>query len=76
MSMSTTDGYLVVIEQAADGSYSAYLPDLLGCVACGETAEEARRLIGEAVVLHVTSLRRHGEPVPPPRSTATIVRAA
>ena len=76
MNGSTTDGYLVVIERATDGSYSAYLPDLPGCVACGETAEEARRLIGEAIVLHVASLRRHGEPVPPPAATAAVVRAA
>ena len=68
--------YLAVIERAGDGSYSAYLPDLPGCVACGHTEGEARRLIEEAVVLHIDSLRWHGEPVPPPTSSAHVVHAA
>lgn len=68
--------YVVVIEKADDGSYSAYLPDLPGCVACGDTVEEARRLIREAVPLHIESLREHGEPVPPPEATMDIVHAA
>lgn len=68
--------YVVVIERAADGSYSAYVPDLPGCVACGDTAEEARAEIAEAVQLHIESLREHGEPVPPPVTTTDRVRAA
>ena len=68
--------YVVVIEKADDGSHSAYVPDLPGCVACGETAEEARALIEEAVALHVASLRRHGDPVPPPATQAHVVEAA
>jgi predicted RNase H-like HicB family nuclease len=68
--------YVVVIEKAADGSFSAYIPDLPGCVACGDTADEARQLIAEAVALHIESLREHGEPVPPPTATTDIVHAA
>lgn len=68
--------YVVVIERADDGSYSAYAPDLPGCVACGDTPDEARALIREAVKLHIESLRRHGEPVPPPHAMTDIVRAA
>lgn len=68
--------YVVVIEKAADGSYSAYVPDLPGCVACGDTQEEVRTLISEAVALHIESLRDHGEPVPPPTSIADVVHAA
>ena len=68
--------YVVVIERAADGSYSAYVPDLPGCVACGDSAEEARTLIAEAVQLHVQSLRTYGDPVPPPAATTSVVRAA
>ncbi|MBI4579596.1 MAG: type II toxin-antitoxin system HicB family antitoxin [Planctomycetes bacterium] len=68
--------YVVVIEKASDGSYSAYVPDLPGCVSCGDTRDEARRLIAEAVDLHIDSLRRHGEPVPPPAATADVVHAA
>jgi predicted RNase H-like HicB family nuclease len=68
--------YIVVIEKAEDGSYSAYLPDLPGCVACGDTADEARELIAEAVQLHIESLREHGEPVPQPAASTAVVHAA
>lgn len=68
--------YVVVVEKAADGSYSAYVPDLPGCVSCGDSIEEARRLIVEAIGAHVDSLRTHGEPVPPPTAHAFSVRAA
>ena len=67
--------YLVVIEKAADGSHSAYVPDLPGCVSCGETVEEARNLIQEAIRLHIDSLRRYHEPIPEPSATACLVQA-
>jgi predicted RNase H-like HicB family nuclease len=59
---------MVVIE-GEDDSYSAYVPDLPGCVAAGDSPEEVERLIREAIPLHVESLRAHGEPVPPPGHT-------
>ena len=68
--------YVVVIEKADDGSYSAYVPDLPGCVSCGETLDEVRKLIEQAVNLHIDSLRNHGEPVPPPTATTHTVPAA
>ncbi len=68
--------YVVIIERANDGSLSAYVPDLPGCVACGDTEDEVRRLIEEAVALHIESLREHGEPVPQPASKAHVVHAA
>ncbi|HSV12737.1 MAG TPA: type II toxin-antitoxin system HicB family antitoxin [Tepidisphaeraceae bacterium] len=68
--------YIVVIEKAADGSYSAYVPDLPGCVACGDTQDEVRQLIQEGIELHIESLREHGEPVPPPSTTTAVVHAA
>ena len=68
--------YVVVIEKAGDGSYSAYVPDLPGCVSCGDTPEEAKKLIKEAVKLHIDSLREHDEPVPTPTATTDIVHAA
>jgi predicted RNase H-like HicB family nuclease len=58
--------YLVVIERAEDGSFSAYVPDLPGCVSCGDSIEESTTLIREAIQLHVESLRQHNEPVPSP----------
>ena len=68
--------YVVIIEEAADGSYSAYVPDLPGCVSCGDTQAEARDLIQEAIALHIESLRSHGEMVPSPSTTAAVVHAA
>ena len=64
--------YLVVIENS-EGSYSAYSPDLPGCVAAGESVEEVRSLMREAIQMHIESLREHGEPVPPPSSRADYV---
>lgn len=57
--------YAVVIEQA-HGNYSAYVPDLPGCVATGATIEEVERNIQEAVVFHLDGLREDGLPVPAP----------
>jgi predicted RNase H-like HicB family nuclease len=68
--------YVVVVEKADDGSYSAYVPDLPGCVTCGDSVEEARSLIAEAIAAHVESLREHGENVPPPTARSFLVRAA
>lgn len=68
--------YIVVIEKARDGSYSAYIPDLPGCVSSGDTLEEVRAMIEEAVALHVESLREHGENVPPPAAITHTVHAA
>ncbi len=68
--------YVVVIEKAADGSYSAYVPDLPGCVSSGDTLDEVRELIAEAAKLHLESLRDHSEPVPRPSATTHVVHAA
>ena len=67
--------YVVVIEKADDNSYSAYIPDLPGCVACGETQDEVRLSIQQAVDLHIESLRAHNEPVPKPSTTVYAVHA-
>ena len=66
--------YLVVIEGEGD-SFSAYAPDLPGCVAAGDTADEVRQLMHEAIPQHIDSLRSHGEPVPPPHSQVEYVEA-
>ncbi len=57
--------YVAIIDQG-DHSFGAYVPDLPGCAAVGETREEAMQLIREAVDLHIESLRENGEPVPLP----------
>ncbi|MCY3757920.1 MAG: type II toxin-antitoxin system HicB family antitoxin [Acidobacteria bacterium] len=67
--------YTIVIEKAT-GNYAAYVPDLPGCVATGATREEAVREMRQAIEFHIESLREHGEPVPEPRCTATVVDVA
>ena len=67
--------YLVVIEKGAS-SYGAYVPDLPGCVAVGESREEVSRLIHEAIEFHVEGLHENGQPVPPPASQAELVDVA
>ncbi|MDE0047056.1 MAG: type II toxin-antitoxin system HicB family antitoxin [bacterium] len=67
--------YTIVIEKAPE-NYAAYVPDLPGCIATGATRDEAIREIGTAIVLHIESLREHGESVPAPHCTATVVEVA
>jgi predicted RNase H-like HicB family nuclease len=50
----------------------AYCPDLPGLGVVGETREEVDRLIREAIIVHIESLREHGEPVPEPTSAGTV----
>ena len=64
--------YLVVMEPAG-GNYSAYVPDLPGCIATGDTRAEAETNIREAVKLHLDGLRLDGDPIPEGRSTADYV---
>jgi predicted RNase H-like HicB family nuclease len=64
--------YLVVIERGPT-SYGAYVPDLPGCVAVGESLAEVETLIREAVEFHVEALRGQGQPVPEPSSTSQLV---
>jgi predicted RNase H-like HicB family nuclease len=64
--------YMVILEQGENG-VGAYVPDLPGCVAVGETKEEVLRLIGEAVELHLEGLREEGLPIPEPSSSSEYV---
>ncbi len=66
--------YAVVIEQA-DGNYSAYVPDLPGCIATGATIEEAEREIREAIRVHLDGLREDGLPIPQPSAVCEYVEA-
>ena len=67
--------YAVMIEDAGK-NYSAYVPDLPGCVAVGDSVEAVTVAIREAATVHVASLREHGEPVPPAVTRAGTVRVA
>ena len=64
--------YVIILEKG-DTSYGAYVPDLPGCVAVGETPEEARSLIEEAILLHLESLREAGEAIPEPVSQSAYI---
>ncbi len=67
--------YTIVIEKAP-ANYAAFVPDLPGCVATAPTRQEAIVEIRQAIAFHIQSLREHGEPVPEPRCTATVVDVA
>jgi len=67
--------YAIVIENAG-GNYSAYVPDLPGCVAAGDTIEVTEQLIREAIELHVAGLRDDGLPVPEATSQVDYVEVA
>jgi predicted RNase H-like HicB family nuclease len=67
--------YAIVIEKA-EGNYSAYVPDLPGCIATGATVEDVEREIREAITFHIEGLREDGHPVPPGESTVDYVDVA
>lgn len=64
--------YVVIVERG-NSSYGAYVPDLPGCVAVGETRDEAMQLIREAIEFHLEGLRQDGRPVPAPSSSIELV---
>lgn len=67
--------YAVVIEKAG-GNYSAYVPDLPGCIATGSTVAETETLIRKAIELHLSGMREDGTPIPPPSSQVEYVEVA
>ena len=67
--------YAIVIEKA-EGNFSAYVPDLPGCVATGTAVEEVETEIREAIAFHVEGLRDDGLPVPPGASQVEYVEVA
>lgn len=64
--------YAIVIEKT-DSDYSAYVPDLPGCVASGDTLAEAEAALHEAIELHIAGLRENGLPLPEPFSKVDYV---
>lgn len=67
--------YAIVIERAEE-NYSAYVPDLPGCVATGQTLEEVESQIREAIEFHLDGMREDGDPIPPPSSQVEYVDVA
>jgi predicted RNase H-like HicB family nuclease len=66
--------YAIIIEKA-EGNYSAYVPDLPGCVATGATVPEVEQEMREAFRFHIDGLKEDGLPVPQPTSIADYVEA-
>jgi len=64
--------YLIVVEQTETG-YSAYSPDLDGCVATGSTRKEVESQMQEAIAFHLDGMARSGEPIPEPHSYSAYV---
>ena len=64
--------YTVVIEKTPQ-DYSAYVPDLPGCVATGATRKEVTRHIQEAIAFHLEGMREDGEPIPEPQTSTALV---
>ena len=67
--------YLIVIEPT-DTGFSAFSPDLPGCVSAGETRTAVEQHMREAIEVHLEGLREDGAPIPPPSTTATYVEVA
>jgi predicted RNase H-like HicB family nuclease len=67
--------YGIVIEKGPT-SYGASVPDLPGCVAVGDSPEEVKRLIAEAIALHLEGMREDGEPIPEPSTLCDYVEVA
>ena len=67
--------YAVVIEKA-EGNYSAYVPDLPGCIATGSTVQEVESELREAIALHIEGMREDGTPVPEPTSKVEYIEPA
>ena len=64
--------YLVVVEEGPT-SFGAYVPDLPGCIAAGESRPEVLTLIREAIEFHLEGLREDGHPIPPPSSSSEVI---
>lgn len=67
--------YAMIIEKG-ERNYSAYLPDLPGCIATGQTVEEVKERMRAAIDLHLRGMREDGLPIPEPTSMADYVEAA
>jgi len=64
--------YAVIIE-AGERNYSAYVPDLPGCIATGKTLEDVKRLMREAIAFHIEGMKEDGLPIPPATSLCDYV---
>lgn len=68
--------YAIVIEKVPDSNYSAYVPDLPGCVSTGGTIEEVQRNIQDAIEFHLEGMREDGLPIPEPTTRVDYAEVA
>jgi predicted RNase H-like HicB family nuclease len=64
--------YMVVVEEGPT-SFGAYVPDLPGCIAVGESREEVLQLIREAIEFHLEGIHDEGQSAPPPHSSSALI---
>ncbi|HEX5241788.1 MAG TPA: type II toxin-antitoxin system HicB family antitoxin [Tepidisphaeraceae bacterium] len=72
--MKTSDLEYTVIYEKGKRNWSAYVPDLPGCIATAKTQKQLERVIAEAIAFHIEGLMEHGDPVPRPTIEAGKVR--
>jgi predicted RNase H-like HicB family nuclease len=65
--------YAIVIEKVPNSNYSAYVPDLPGCIATADTVEELRELMTEGIRIHLQGMREDGTPIPEPTTAVEYV---
>ena len=68
--------YAIVIEKAPGSNYSAYVPDLPGCVATADSLDEIKRLMHEGIEFHLEGMREDGFPIPPPSTEVDYAEVA
>ncbi len=73
--MTEARQYLIVIEGDAETNFSAYAPDLPGCIATGATRAEVEDLMREGIRLHLEVMREYGEPIPEPTAVGAALVA-
>jgi predicted RNase H-like HicB family nuclease len=66
---------VIEIEKVPGSNYSAYVPDLPGCVAAADTLEETKQLMREAIELHLRGMREDGDPIPEPSTEVDYIEA-
>ncbi len=68
--------YAIVIEKLPGSNYSAYVPDLPGCISTGDTLDEIKQLMREAIEFHIEGMREDGLPIPEPSTEVAVVEVA
>jgi predicted RNase H-like HicB family nuclease len=72
--MTESERYLILVEGAPSSNYSAWSPDVLGCVAVGDTVEECVTEMRSALAAHLELMREYGEPIPEPCGPGVYVK--